>query len=154
MSPDPDHEPEDDWGYTEDPTAPPTVDGKLTEMGKDLRKLTRAALLATLIVAAGLFVVELVGGKGFGTTCGFVVGGTLATINLWILAGGYFAIIDQRAMLARVLLAAAGSLTVLLGTALYILVAHREWTVGFALGLSIPALGGILFAVQKNREEG
>ena len=144
---------DDDWGFTVDETAPPTIEGKLTQMGKDLRQLTRASLLATLLVAAMLFVAELSRGDGFPHTTGFVVGGALATCNLWILAGGYFAIIDQRAMLLRVLLAATGSLVVLLGTALYILTVHREWTIGFALGLSIPALGGIVYAVQKNREE-
>ncbi|MDP2343244.1 MAG: hypothetical protein Q8O67_19960 [Deltaproteobacteria bacterium] len=149
----PEMDPPEDWPYTEDPSAPPTVDGKLTEMGKDLRKLTRASLVATVMVAAAFFVVDVARGQGFGNTCGFLLGGGLATVNLWILAGGYFALIDQRAMLLRVLLAAAGSLTVLLGAALYVLAAHREWTMGFALGLAIPALGGILFGLQKNREE-
>ena len=145
---------DDDWGFTEDPTAPTTVEGKLAQMGQDLRQLTRAMLVATAFVGLLIFGVEQHLGHGFGTSVGFVVGGVLATVNLWILAGGWFALIDQRAMLPRVLLAATGSLVVLLGAALYILTAHRELVLGFAFGLSMPALGGILYGVQKSRAEG
>ncbi len=157
MSPRPEEEAQletdDDWGWHEDPTAEKTVDGKLNQMGRELRQLTAASLVATLIVAAAVGVVEHLQGNGFPNTCGFVVGGVLAIVNLWILAGGYFALIDRRALTLRVLLAALGSLVVLLGAGLYLLAAHRSWTVGFATGLTIPALGGILHAFRRAREE-
>jgi|GEM_PF-1260778 len=134
-----------------DETASPTVEGKLDAMGKDLRHLTRSSLTATAAVAVLLFLTDLWHGHGFSTTVGFVVGGSLATLNLWILAGGYFAIVDQRAAVPRLLLAFVGSMVVMFGFGLFVIFAKREWTLGFALGLAVPALGGILYGVQKER---
>lgn len=139
----------DDWGWTEDPDAPKGVDATLDAMGADLRKLTRSSLIATLGVALVLVLVEANAGNGFNVTTGFVLGGGLATLNLWILAGGYFAIVDQRATIPRVLLSTVGSLGVLLGVALWIILSHPEWSLGFGLGLAVPALGGILYALQN-----
>ncbi len=142
---------DDDWHV--DPDAPVGVDATLDAMGADLRKLTRSSLIATVGVALVLFLVELAAageqGSGFNVTKGFVVGGGLATVNLWVLAGGYFAIVDQRATAARVLLATVGSLALLLGVALWIVLVRREWSVGFGLGLAVPALGGIVYAVTN-----
>lgn len=136
---------DDDWHV--DPDAPQGVQATLDAMGQDLRKLTRSSLIATVGVALVLFLVELgTGGAGFNVTKGFVVGGGLATVNLWVLAGGYFAIVDQRATAARVLLATVGSLALLLGVALWIVLVKRDWSVGFGLGLAVPALGGIVYA--------
>ena len=149
---------DDDWGkgwgkdeFYVDETASPTVEGKLDAMGRDLRHLTRASLLATAAVAVLLALTDLWHGHGFDTTVGFVVGGSLATLNLWILAGGYFAIVDQRAAVPRLLLAFIGSMVVMFGVALFVIFAKRQWTLGFALGLAVPALGGILYGVQKDR---
>ena len=155
--PDPAHTSEvetgDDQGFTEDATAPKTVAGKLNEMGKDLRKLTRASLFALGVVAAVVVVVESFSGAAHPHSAGFGVGGILAILNLWILAGGYFALIDERAPFLRLMLAAGGSLALLLGASLYLLAAHRDWIVGFAFGLSSPALGGILYGLEKSRED-
>jgi hypothetical protein len=38
---------------------------------------------------------------------------------------------------------------VLFGVALYVIFAKREWTIGFAVGLTVPAIGGILHAFEK-----
>ncbi len=139
----------DDWGWTEDPDAPKTVEATLDAMGADLRKLTRSSLIATLGVALVLLLVEANAGAGFKVTTGFLLGGGLATVNLWILAGGYFAVVDQRATIPRVLLSTVGSLAALLGVALWIILSHPEWSLGFGLGLAVPALGGILYALQN-----
>jgi hypothetical protein len=139
----------DDDRWTEDPNAPQGVDATLDAMVKDLRKLTRASAIATVGVALVLVIAEAANGGAFNVTRGFVVGAVLATMNLWVLAGGYFAIVDRRATALRVLLATVGSLTLLLGVALWIVVARREWSVGFGLGLAVPALGGIVDAQQN-----
>ena len=135
--------------YFVDETAPPTVEGKLDVMGEDLRRLTRTSLLTTAAVAFLLLLTDAWHGQGFSTTVGFAVGGGLATLNLWILAGGYFAVIDQRAVVARVLLAVVGSMVVMFGVALYVVLARREWTLGFTLGIATPALSGIFYGLQK-----
>jgi hypothetical protein len=145
---------EDDarWRATwhEDETAPRTTAGRLEAMGRELRQLTRESLAATLGVAAVIALLEAWDGDGFAHSKGFLLGGTLATINLWILAGGYFAIVDGRVVLPRVALAATGSLAVLLGVAIWIVFTQPAWALGFGLGLAVPALGGIIHAVRSD----
>jgi hypothetical protein len=134
--------------WNEDPHAPKTTAGQLSEMGRELRRLTRESLGATLAVAALIALLEAWNGVGFPHTKGFVLGGALATINLWILAGGYFAIVDGRAVPGRVALAAVGSLSTLLLVAVWLVFTHPAWALGFGLGLAVPALGGIVHAFR------
>ena len=144
------------WGedeYVVDETASPTVDGKLDSMGRELRRLTRASLVATVFAATLLALTDVWNGGGFHTSVGFLVGGGLSTLNLWILAGGYYAMVDQRAVVPRLLLAVVGSMAVMFGVALYVIFAKREWTLGFALGLAVPALGGILYGVTTPKTD-
>lgn len=152
---------DDAWGtapgwkddeYIVDETAPPTVEGKLHVMGQDLRRLIRTSLATTVGVALLIGLMDLWHGHGFSTTTGFLVGGGLATLNLWVLAGGYFAVVDQRAVVPRLLFAFTGSMVLMFGVALYIVLAKREWTLGFALGVAVPALSGIFYGLQKRPE--
>jgi hypothetical protein len=153
-------EPADPWAeedarwretWHEDPDAPTTTEGRLDAMGKDLRRLTRESLCSTVVVAAVIALLEAWNGAGFPHSTGFVLGGTLATVNLWILAGGYFAIVDGRTVLPRVALAAVGSLTVLLGVAVAVVFLRPAWALGFGLGLAVPALGGIVHGLRGER---
>lgn len=139
----------DEWHV--DPDAPQGVKATLDVMGADLRKLTSSSLIATVGIAVALAIAEAAAGKGFNLTSGFVVGGVLATANLWVLAGGYFAIVDQRATNARVVLATVGSLALLLAVAMWIVMFQQAWTVGFGLGLAVPAVGGLVYALRKPR---
>jgi hypothetical protein len=149
---------DDAWGtapgwrddeYIVDETAPPTVEGKLGVMAQDLRRLMRTSLATTLGVAFLIGLMDLWHGHGYSTTTGFLVGGGLATLNLWVLAGGYFAVVEQRAVVPRLLFAFTGSMVLMFGVALYVVLARREWTLGFALGVAVPALAGILYGLQK-----
>ena len=145
----------DDGGsddYIVDETAPKTIDGKLDKMGAELRRLTRNSLMATLGVALLFLITDASSGHGYANTTGFVVGAGFATLNLWMLAGGYFAVVDGRAVAIRVVLSVVGAMVVLFGVALYVIFAHREWTIGFAVGLTVPALGGIVHAFDKRRD--
>jgi hypothetical protein len=142
-------DPFDDDTYHVDPDAPQGVQATLDAMGKDMRRLTRSSLIATVGVAVVIAIVEAAAGHGFAVTKGFLLGGCLATANLWVLAGGYFAIVDGRATGPRVLLAAVGSLALLLGAATWVVFFRSTWSVGFGLGLAVPALGGILYALQN-----
>ncbi len=149
---------DDAWGtapgwkddeYIVDETAPPTVEGKLGVMAQDLRRLIRTSLATTVGVALLIGLMDLWHGHGFSTTTGFLVGGGLATLNLWVLAGGYFAVVDQRAVVPRLLFAFTGSMVLMFGVALFVVLAKREWTLGFALGVAVPALSGIFYGLQK-----
>ncbi len=103
-------------------------------------------------VAAGLllFLTDLWNQQGYATTTGFLVGAVLATVNLWILAGGYFAMVDGRAVLPRLMLACIGSMVVMFGVALFVIVAKHEWTLGFSLGIALPALSGIVHGLTRS----
>jgi hypothetical protein len=138
------------WRETwhEDPAAPKTTAGRLDQMGRDLRRLTRESLGATVLVAVLFALLEAWNGQGYPHTTGFFIGGALATLNLWLLAGGYFAVVDGRAVLPRVALAAVGSLSVLLLVAVWIVFTHHTWALGFGIGLAVPALGGIVHALR------
>ncbi|HEY1101226.1 MAG TPA: hypothetical protein VGF99_19960, partial [Myxococcota bacterium] len=123
---------DDQWGtapgwkddeYIVDETAPKTPEGRVNKMSAELRRLTRNSLLATIGVALLFAITDAAAGHGFDNTTGFVVGGGLATLNLWMLAGGFFAVVDGRAVAARVLLATLGSMGVLFGVALWVIFA-------------------------------
>jgi hypothetical protein len=139
----------DDADFIVDETAPQTVEGKLFVMAADLRRLLRTSLATTAAVAALIGLFDLWYGHGFGTTVGFLVGGGLATLNLWVLAGGYFAVVEGRAVVPRMLLALTSSMILMFGVALFVVVAKREWTLGFALGAAVPALSGLVYGLQK-----
>jgi hypothetical protein len=143
----------DDDEWIPDPDAPGTTKETLEAMSAELRQLTRASLVATVGCAALIFLVDLVRGSGFETTRGFLAGGLLATVNLWMLAGGYFALIERRAEVPRLLLAVGGSFITLLAVAFYVIMYRRTWTIGFGLGLAIPALGGILHGMWVTRKK-
>jgi hypothetical protein len=156
---DDDQKPRDPWAeddarwqetWNEDESAPPTTEGRLFAMRQDLRRLTRESLAATFVVAVVLFFLEASKGAGFSHTKGFVVGGTLATMNLWILASGYFAVVDGRAVTPRLLAATLGSWTLLIAVAVTVVFLAPGWSLGFGFGLAVPALGGIVHALRNN----
>lgn len=132
--------------YQTDPDAPPTVEGRVQQAGAELTKLLRASLLATLVMGVAVGLWDLWRGiDGYPTTMGYLVGAAVATLNLWILAGGFFALMRGEGASGRALLAFGGSFLGLVLLAFFIVLAKREWTVGFALGLTTPAVAGILY---------
>lgn len=143
---DPDTAPDDADGYRPDPDAPPTVEGRVAQAAGELSKLLRASFVATCAIGALVAVAEVVLGKaGFPTTWGYLVGAGLATVNLWLLGGGFFAIMRGEAATLRALLAFGGSFIAMVLFALFVVMARREWTLGFALGLATPAVAGVLY---------
>jgi hypothetical protein len=132
--------------YQVDPDAAPTAEGRVEQARGELRKLLRSAAAATAIFGAAVVVIELVRGGSYDTSTGYFVGAAIATVNLMLLARGWFAVMLGRAMSAGAVLAFMASFFVLVGVAAFVVVAHREWVLGFALGLTTPALAGILYA--------
>jgi len=139
--------PLEDDEYRPDPDAAPTVEGRVAQAKLELHKLLASSALATLGIGSIIAVVDVVrAGAGFPNTLGFLVGAGLATLNLWLLAGGYFALMRGEAMSARALLAFLGSFTALVLVSILVVTGHRDWTLGFALGLTTPAVAGILYS--------
>lgn len=140
-------------GYQVDPDAPPDVEGRVAQAAGELKKLLRASLLATLAMGGLVAVWDLAQGTGgMPTTLGFLMGAGMATLNLWILAGGFFAILRGQGASIRALLAFGGSFLGLVLLAFYVVMAHREWTLGFALGLTTPAIAGVLYGRTLQQE--
>jgi hypothetical protein len=135
----------DDEGYQEDPDAAPSVEGRIDQMSAQLRALLRASTTATLIMAALVALFDVVRGGGFPNTLGFIVGASVATLNLWLLAGGFFAMLRGQGASPRALLAFGASFLGLVLLSVFVVTAHRDWTLGFALGLTTPAVAGILY---------
>jgi hypothetical protein len=143
-----DDEKEDDE-YIPDPDAPPTTEGRIGQGMLEMQKLLVSSLQATGLVGALVFLVDLVRQNGFGTSKGFLLGAIAATVNLWLLAGGVAQL--ARGSSIRALAALGGSFTALLVCCAYVVFYERSWTLGFALGLSIPAVGGMLYARLVSR---
>ena len=140
-------EPDDVW--QEDDSAPTTGAGRVALAGEELAELMRASLWGTALLAAAILIGEWSTGADHALSAGFVLGGTFATINLRLLAQGYLALLDEQRVLRRLALGFLGSVTLMAAVALYIVLYRREWTVGFGLGLGIPALGGLIFALRR-----
>jgi hypothetical protein len=143
----------DDEGYQEDPEAAPSVEGRIDQMADELRKLLRSSFIATVAMSALIIIWDLVRAQGFATTTGFLIGSSVATLNLWLLAGGFFALLRGRRATPRALLAFGGSFIGLVMLCVFIVVAKREWTFGFALGLATPAIAGILYGRTLRKNE-
>jgi hypothetical protein len=135
----------DDDEYLPDPDAAPTVEGRVRQASLELQKLLRAALVATTAMAAMVGAVDLWRGKGFDNTVGYLVGAAIAVFNFRLLAAGFFSAMHGEAMSKRAVLAFLGSFFGLVVAAIFVLFAHKEWTLGFALGLTTPALAGIVY---------
>lgn len=136
--------PEDE--YVPDPDAADTHEGRVQQALLEMQKLLISSLQATGLVGALIFTIELVKRNGFPTTKGFVLGALAATVNLWLLAGGVVQLTRGSSGALRGLVALVGSFTALLCCCAYVVWFERTWALGFALGLAIPAVGGMLYA--------
>lgn len=142
-------EPDDE--YLPDPDAPPTAEGRVEQAQGELKKLLVASGLATALMGSAVLLFDLVKGGGFANTTGFLLGAAVATLNLWLLSGGFFALMRGHAAgegstAWRALLAFGGSFVGLVLLCFWVILARREWSLGFALGLATPALAGILYS--------
>ncbi len=156
-APDDPHEPFEDGDappadddYLPDPDAPPTVEGRVDQARGELNKLLVASAIATALMGSAVLIFDLVRGGGIPNTLGYLLGAAVATLNLWLLSGGFFALMrgyasEDRAGAWRALLAFGGSFVGLVLLCFWVILARREWSLGFALGLATPALAGILY---------
>lgn len=135
-----------DSEYTPDPDAAPTAEGRVAQAEAELRKLLQASLVATVGIGALIAAIDAArGGGAFPNTAGYLIGALLASLNLWILGGGFFAVMRSDGGSMRALLSFGGSFLALVLCAFVVVLARREWTLGFALGLATPAVAGILY---------
>ncbi len=131
--------------YLPDEDAAPTPEGRVAQATGELKKLLAASAAATVLMGAAVAAVDAWRAAGFHNTAGYLVGAAVATLNLVLLAGGWFQVMRGQGTSARALVAFLGSFLALVLLAAWVVLAHRAWTLGFALGLTTPALAGILY---------
>jgi hypothetical protein len=143
---------DDDDGYIPDPDAPKTEEGRVEQAVFEMQRLLLSSLQATGLLGALFFVIDLVRGRGFALSKGFVLGALVATVNLWLLSNGILQLSRGQGAATRGALTLAMSFLALVLCAAWVVFFQRSWTLGFALGLAIPAAAGMLYARLLNKD--
>lgn len=144
-------EDEEDPGYLPDPDAAPTEEGRAEQAIYEMQRLLLSSLQATGLVLALFFAIDLVRGRGYALSKGFLLGALVATVNLWLLSNGILQLARGQGAATRGILTLAASFLALVVCAGWVVFFQRDWTLGFALGLAIPAVGGMLYARLLNK---
>lgn len=136
--------PHDDDEYQPDPDAAPTVEGRIAQARAEMRKLMRASLYATLVMGGAFLLWDLVKEPDLRNTLGYLCGAAAATLNMWSIGGAFYGIMRETA--GRSLLGILGSFLGLVILAVIVVLTHKEWVLGFAIGLTTPAVAGLFYA--------
>jgi hypothetical protein len=130
--------------YLPDPDAAPTVEGRIEQARAEMKKLMRASLYATLVMGAAFVAWDLVKGPDMRNTLGYLCGAGAATLNMWSIGGAFYGIMRETA--GRSLMGILGSFFGLVVLAVIVVLTHKEWVLGFAVGLTTPAVAGLFYA--------
>jgi hypothetical protein len=141
---------EDPDAYVVDEDAPKTADGRARVALEKLKELTRASVITVALCAAVVTALEAVFGGGFDVTYGFLLGAFTATTNLWLLGNGTLALLRGQKATLHMLLGFGGSFVVLVLVAGFVIFVRSSWTLGFALGLTTPALAGVWYGLRRS----
>ncbi len=145
----PDDEPIAD-GYQRDPDDDP--EQRHSVAGRDASALTRAALITSVVAILIAGVLALLGVPGMQTfSRGFAIGAMVATLNLRILANASWWVFNGRVLMS--LFGFGASFASLLGVAAWIIQNHPQWTLGYGVGLGLPAVAGVVYAFTEAKAE-
>jgi hypothetical protein len=137
-----------DDDYQPDADAAPTVEGRVAQARDEMRKLMRSSLYATITLGAVFLAWDLVNGE-LRHTPGYLCGAGAATLNMWSIGGAFYGIMRETA--GRALMAILASFVGLVILAVIVVLTHREWVLGFAVGLATPAAAGLFYARTMKR---
>jgi hypothetical protein len=144
----PEGEPEP--GYHRDPDDDPAQ--RHSVAARDASALTRAALITSVVAILLSGVLALLGVPGMQTfSRGFAIGAIVATLNLRILANASWWVFNGRLLMS--LFGFGASFASLLGVAAWIIQTHPQWTLGYGVGLGLPAVAGIVYAFTEAKSE-
>lgn len=135
--------------YLPDPDAAPTVEGRVEQARAEMKKLMRASVYATLTIGSVFLAWDLWRGAGLPNTLGFVCGAGAATLNMWSIGGAFYGFMRETA--GRSLLGILASFTGLVVLAVIVVITHKDWVLGFAIGLTTPAVAGLFYARTLQR---
>ena len=80
-------------------------------------------------------------------TRGFAIGALVSTVNLRILANASWSIFNGRVFVS--LLGFGVSFASLLAVAFWLTRTYPQWSLGFGVGLSLPGVAGLLYAIRQ-----
>lgn len=135
--------------YQPDPDAAPTVEGRVAQARAEMNKLMRASLYATLALGAMFLAWDLLKSQGLPNTLGYLCGAAAATLNMWSIGSAFYGI--MRDSPGRSLLGILGSFFGLVALAVIVVLTHKDWVLGFAVGLTTPAVAGMFYARMMKR---
>lgn len=128
--------------YIPDPDAPKDAAARHEKAMTELDLVTR---IATGLAAAATIAAWLLGSAALGK--GVLLGSMTSILNLRVLARVGWTMLsgsgDARGALAGFL----GSFALLIGAAAFVAFVQPTWTLGFGLGLAMPAAVGVAWAV-------
>ena len=139
----------EDDEYLPDPDAAPTVEGRVVQARAEMKKLMRASLYASLSMGAMFLAWDLWRGEGLSNTLGYACGAGAATLNMRSIGGAFYGLMRESA--GRALLGILGSFVGLVVLAVIVVLTHREWVLGFAVGLTTPTVSGLFYARTLQR---
>lgn len=151
----------DNWGHDperaeDEPEFEPVPDPdddparRSTVAARDARILTLISVGVSIFLVFVCSVLGLIGVDFMRTfTPGLAVGCGVATVNLHILSRMVWGMFEQR--VGPALLGFLLSFATLIGTALFLAARRPDWLLGFGVGLALPGVAGVLFAVWANR---
>lgn len=146
---DPEREPESpDFEPIPDPDDDPSK--RASVAARDARVLSMIAVGVSVLLVFVCAVLGLVGVDFMRTfTPGLAVGCGIATVNLHILSRMVWGMFEQRVVPA--LLGFLLSFGTLIGAALLLAARRPDWLLGFGVGLALPGIAGVLFALWASR---
>ena len=119
---------------------------------EDVQRLTRYGVLLSVAAVLVAALAALFGVKGAASFApGLAIGCAVATVNLRVLARSGWAVLSGEGA-ARALLGFGVSFLVLVSAAFWLVLAHRDWLIGFGVGLGLPAAVGLWYGIRLGRD--
>lgn len=120
----------------------------------EVARLTQYGVVLSVLAASLGLLAQMAGIPGAENFVpGLTVGCVVATINLRLLAQGAWSILSGEGVIAAIF-GFGFSLLLLVSTALWLVLAHASWLIGFGVGLGLPAAVGLWYGWHLSRAEG
>lgn len=121
---------------------------KVRRANEDVQRLTRYGVLLSVAAVGVALVAALLGVKGADAFApGLAIGCAVSTLNLRLLARAGWSVISGEGAV-RALLSFGASFTMLMAAAVWLVLAHPEWLIGFGIGLALPAAVGLWYGLH------
>lgn len=136
----------DEDEYIVDADAPKTDAEKSAAAEKELDAVTKLSLSIAAIATGLAFVV---GSAALGK--GVLLGSVASILNLRVLAKAGWAMLAGKGSGKQALLGFVGSFALLIGAACFVAFVVPDWVLGFGLGLAMPAVVGVAWAMRRSK---